>query len=322
MKRIIFALGIVFFLSANGQAAIFNDALTGNGTKDTLIDSSVGLFRDIGSGNAGVLGVGDILQGIIKISEVAQDGNFGDTVPINSVFAAYSLELASINSDLYNFRPASGTDSIASILTATGFGPSLLLLNSYSGTTADATMAFFEKAEIRSIGSMIADTDSTPLYTLVGADNRIGTRISAANGWSLSLVAGLVTTLGGDDFFQVKIGDFPTTIPGYSETNKSANYETAMSVIAHSFPASAIFLGMSRVDYEAVNHIGDIVSSGSNTLNTVSSGSQTADTNWMFQDKGNFDINVVPEPASMAMWGIGLSLVLGAGWRARRRKVA
>lgn len=311
------------------QAAILSGGLTFNGTKDELRDESVGMVinADADGVDATRISAGDYLQGIIDFDNIKQDIT-GDNVTLSSVFAVYSFKVIAVDYDkgfiqLGVESNALSDYSIAKMLADAGF--STAGMTNYSGALSDATFAIFEKAVTDTsgegdIGDVVVDGDANPLLV----SGEIGGQISASNEWSLSLVGGLL----GDDFYNVDVFDPANLtfagIANLADNDTFASYRSAMSVLFHGFSSDTVFLPLSVTDYsvaiggDGASHSGDVITSGNNIITEPNDTAEAG--GWLYSDDGNFQINAVPEPASMLVWA-GL-LGVGGLVAARRRKAA
>lgn len=298
-------MGLFLCFATTSYAGLL-DNLTFNNTSDTLRDEGVSLFHDVDSN--GLMSVGDVLQGMVQIAEIIDDG-FGG-VPQNSLYGIYSLQVAGIDFSKVNYIPATGSFSLGSVLGSAGL--STAGLTNFSGTIGDATFAFAEQSIIAPLPNMDA-----PGGALVSG-GAVGGVISGVNGWKLSLVTGMA----GDDFYNVLLNDPSYTSLGTLATLDPntiyAQYRTAQSILFHGFDFPASF-GLLAVDadYTAGSDLrdGHFVSSGNNLFSEASD--IAAAGGWGSSSDGNFRLIAhAPEPGSaLLLTTAGLLSVLR-----RRRK--
>jgi hypothetical protein len=188
-------------------------------------------------------------------------------------------------------------------------------------------LAVVEKdlATDKTVQDLVAGTTGDRLFT----GGAIGGEISAANGWGLRIVAGIDSTAGSDDFYEIKMIDFDgdgdfgdslvfANLP--STPDDWANYRLAFSVLFHDYGGGVMFNPAgTRTKFSGGTGTGDIVHNGNNVI-----GAPTAAmiaNNWQFKDDGRFLINPIPEPASLAAWaGFAVVGTLVVGIRRRWMK--
>ena len=181
----------------------------------------------------------------------------------------------------------------------------------YGGGPSDAAFAIIEATDGK-LG--IEDIDSS--FSQI-----------AAQDFRAVITAGFDTV---DDFHKVTAkGATDLTASGGIKTASAlgsfggssfGSFDGLYSVSAHAFGASTIFLSQEVLKLDnsvfppAVTDLGDaqiyIVGGNLNYSDTTA-----ADNGWHFQDDGNYNINTVPEPASL-----GIFAVIGVAGLAQRRR--
>lgn len=282
---------LVVCFAAPVHASILGQYLTFDGTIDLIRDDSVGDF----SGSLAAPAVGNVLQGVYSVNTINSVSVQGNQT---TVWGIYSLVVTGLTNDVVTGAPVIqfgaidpdlGTgNSIQELATSLGLTlPSTLR----KGTMDDATLLIVTADEV--IGD--APNFNTNFVTTLGG-------ASFANTWSLEMVMGLAEAT---DYHEVRY------IP------EAVTYSLAYSVIRDVFgPGVEYLLATGTRQFSGLNlGVSDFVSVQNNIITIPPAlGSPTG---WDFSDKGDFSINAIPEPASMALWSV---LVIGGGLMTYRRR--
>lgn len=336
------AFAICVLVSQTAHAGVLSSLLSFNGIPDKIIDDSVGLIQDLDGSNR--LSVGDVIQGIIRMTPVDADSN-GGAVDTTRVYAAYSLEVADTETfdvDLFGdgslivpvpvlkFSAASGDYALKYILGEAGFDVSF--------TDADKSIfAVFESTVDYELADFSADNpgaDGDPTRFLTGGGATIANQIAENAIWTLDLVTGLL----GDDFYEVTVDigalGFKGKIDGplspitdkaireSTDPDPLGSYKSASSVLFHNFGSSIVFLPQSVTSNLASTGTadGDLITAGANTVSRIDGDvpDNARDRGWDYEDRGDFSINAVPEPGAILSFG-SMVAIAAFGVRLRRK---
>ncbi|TWT81134.1 hypothetical protein CA13_25820 [Planctomycetes bacterium CA13] len=350
MLKKFFAVMAILVLAAPAQAGVLGNYLTFDGFRDTVKDQSVGMVIDSGLGNIGVLGVGDLVQGMYRIDTVAASGkpeaNLGSTDP--SIYGVYSFEVKAVGSSgtdsILKFGTVSAanvSNSLSSMLNASGLAGSVAGLTDNPASSLVATDATF--AIVENLANVPVSAMQTGAGTMLNV-GAIGGQISSGNGWNVGMLMGFDAT---DDFHEIRFqtvsvldvitNPLSPSLVSFTGTElldltklaqvnvlddaagTSTNYgdfKGVYSVISHNFGNGTIFLP--QVETTLSNPIGlgygDVSTTSPTSVGTATA-AETAN-GWLFADTANFKINAVPEPASI----IGFACLSAILATSRKRK--
>ena len=288
------------------DAGIFGSLLSANGIADVIADDSAGSFIERGNID-GTLEVGDLLQGMISFDSVATNG-----VPAgSSLIAAYSFEVLEIGEDgsYLELGAASGTDNVLDIVSNAGVDISgltgahvgqdnaIVLLQSSSVDVDRNDFLGPNFGFTPGSGATAADFDPALVLGFDGVDDQH--TVTAANIPTFGLVD--LTDLSTAAFFAGQgTGPIASFFGTYSIT------DTSNSLSALNFLPLVNPLG---------GAVGDVTISNG-TINATDS--VTSANSFDFNDDGDFLINAVPEPSTVAIFGcVGL---IGLFDQRRRRQ--
>ena len=273
----------------------------------------------MGNTNDDILEAGDIVQGAIIFDPID-----GQAVPAGStVMAIYSLRIKSISrfgtmgsgGSVMELEAASGVDSVESVLTSLGVGTTQL----GSGFNGDEGIALIETSAgtIGRPALKINHGGPTDFSTLFDSTGLTGADFETV------LTAGFVDA---DDHHTIvaldvpaspftsaliaDLSDISTLAPGTGSS--LADFVATYSIIDDAFGGGLTYLPIINPVSGAV---GDIVITNGGISNT---NSDTIGDGFHFNDDGDFQINAVPEPGSMAVWAV----LMGIGGLAERTAVA
>lgn len=286
----------------SAQAGILFDLIDYTAGTDKLQDESGSRVLDKGAGNAGSLGVGDVIQGVFAIPSVNNQNvafNTGGTL-----LGVFALEIKSTSvvgaSTVFDLgAPSSAGDTISKMLSDNSI--STAGLTSYSSTlgVSDATFAVLS---LPTAGSLFP----------AGIDGSLPD-LGLTSSYSVELLGGFE----GDDFYQISVPTAllpaPVGLPGEEDPTSFANFRTAFTIIAADNPFPINFLELSTTEFDGSAAKGDVIGSG--TISAPVNG--ITPTGFGFGDDGTFTMNVVPEAGSLFVWA-GLGGLVGV-IRTRRR---
>jgi hypothetical protein len=316
------ATAMLVGLGSTAEASIFYDNIGVNdGNDDRLSDQSLGWFVVDGTAsrpNADTIVAGDKIRGLIRMDLV-------NTVnPNDTLWAAYEFVIASVsdsdtsdgiandtvtfaNGDVMSWLNGSGSGGQSIDTTALNTGSSanasFVLLETGSGGTALDFNAVFREGE-----ALYKDSNKTT---------------AAFDGWN-ALITGAISKPSdayGLTNGLVNLGSF-NAVGGVSGGVDFANIEGGLSVT--SWDATKLskswgpsLTGLGQLDPTKLGIGSEIFISGGFVTGAFT---QQSNRGFDFVDRGEFFINPVPEPSTIAIWAaLGLG---GCGFVARRRMKA
>ena len=332
MKKLLAGIAVAAGLGVGAPAqADFLASILTSGTLNTFQDESREAFFDTGAGNTGVLGVGDVLVGFIRIDDkIAPNGvNLN-----NSVYAIFSQQVVSVASgNVVTFGAttvagltmadlgvtgALATDMVA-VYTLTGGFSTNLITTSPGDTTGNGTITLADYLKFIETGStleMRAGATDTPLCT-GGTSDCFAANVTGG-------VASLTTTLIPTVPSSVGLAQF---VGGLETSLDPAGFVIADVTLAGAFPAPLPLLTLAEL---AV--LNGSVSGASGAINALQwtngsefgggllpqCGDHPGPCGFVDNTTIGFTPFAVPEPATLALLGIGL-MGLGAARRRQRQ---
>jgi hypothetical protein len=315
MKRIIFFLllaGSCLMLPATSKASVlksllsldggahydlsqFNTPFQGGG-EDKLQDDSLSQFVK-GSGNVGAgFEVGDIIWGILTLSDVLSSGRPNATLgpfPPGQVAFVFSAKVASLNGG------SNGTIDLAPIGDATdNYDLRKLLDPTVQNSLSDSTILTVLSTTTPATAN---NNNADPLNWAPG---QVTTDFTTANNWNWELTADLVA--GTDDFFE-----FSNVGPGLAGLDRGG-----LTIVANAFGVA--WTKVDAFDFGGTIRKSDIVLDFGSV--NIASGVE-AQRGWTFTDQSTFYVNPLPEPVSALVWG-GLLSIFALAIRSSRRRSA
>jgi hypothetical protein len=291
---------------APAQAALLDTYLVPN-QQNFFEDNSREAYFDVD--NSGTFNVGDVLVGYVRIENRSAPGalDLG-----NTTYAIFSQQVASINGLFVNFAPT------------TAAGLTLSDVTGGDATQANAMVALYTS-------NYAVDLINNNPGDITGGGITLSDYLAFIAAGDLELTAGIAG--GEDDFFQaiISLGFIPTAaqIATFDTSTSVAFFGAALSVLTNN-------TNFTFADDVCTNFFGTAACSDLTLLSGTVGGAANAG-NPQFKDGSEFgyaqcgtaggcgfidntDINVhplaVPEPASMILFGLGLTAL---GIYGRRR---
>jgi len=320
---------------SQASASIFSSLLKFDGTTESLNDNSQGVLVDVDGDD--FLSDGDIIYGAFKLETI----NGSDPSPAG-IMAIFSVEItgAFVNGGrpVLTHKPTS-SGSIYSVKSLLDDALEPVAFNRDAGAGWDNVLfALLENPSLATgAGTDAAVNPFDTAHTEVSADLIISSSMTAANGWVLDLLGGFgsaaLNAYGFADFFHLKqIQDFDVDTDGIdNEVIDDLKADTSgaifgveragLSVLHDIFSPDAVYLGVNVSKWKATS--GTTTSTHDVVLKpdgSVQTDDGTLPSQWDVKDDNNFQMRVVPEPASMSIWS-GLAVV-GALRFYRKRSAA
>ncbi len=287
----------------SARASLLSSHLTMDGTEDTIVDDSRSTFV----GKDGFT-VGDVVYGFAEATSILPKATYRAGGADETVAVIFSLEVKSVitigTSTLVQLGPTTvaGLD-LASLLSGTSLDPKFdPTVGPAGSTTADA------------IGVIVSRKGGpNPFATFTSVDDFV------TNGYSYEATIGidrtstLATESGGG--LTPGTGDFFHVLPTFSfgGTFISATELGGFSVFDHSGMGTDLkFLKVSNLRGDAGSSLHDVALDSALVKPDTTNG-------WSFVDQAHYRLNVVPEPASVTMWGVAVVGIAGMCLRRRRR---
>jgi hypothetical protein len=349
-KLIVAAAGLALVLGASSiaRAGILTSLLSFDGLVDTIEDDSRGMVVNFDDDNAETDGFdesdnltpGDVIYGIIKINQgFASPLYASDQVnDPNRLYAIYALQATGIDpiSGALQFAPVVGDATTAknnpspldavydgearSEFTLEKIAMDLGFATAFFTDWADAAFILIEAQDAADpIGTDVNPGTAVPNEVLNGDSIvRDGSVLGPVAGFSIVMIGGFGTD---DDFYEVKLtGDDSATLTGLAAQtgngNNFANFGAGFSVLSGFEDATLLPIEKGHFDGSTTEH--EITLIGG-TIQRVRTSSPTSTKEWMYVDKGQFEINAVPEPTTMVVWAGLFGGAAGLGFIRRRR---
>jgi len=313
MKRtIIFAAALCLSAFSSASASVFWDHVSADGAAvDEFKDASRALFFD--RDGSGTVNAGDVAIGLIRFGQKtlqpSEAFTYGAT---QQVIAAYAFTVGApdpVVAGRFTLLPTIAADPL-SLYSLSNAGIQGLM------PVADWNKTFFVLLDKDGVTNPV---DMDALGTTV-MDNVIGNAAGAA-GWTVDEIGGEVKS---QDFLEAQVGNINYAVLGNVNSPLPIGQEAGGLTIQYDNQGITALNGWLPVN---VTHLDLItVTSHDITFTATIEGLKDPVTglpnpNWTTQDSSNFDIDpVVPEPASVVVWGL-LTCVVGlVGWFRRRAK--
>ncbi len=297
MLRIVPALLMSFALAACAQAGSLGSHLSFDHVPDILDDDSVSFVVDRDGDLS--LSTGDIVSGFLRIGTTSANGILA---PDDQLIGVYSFEVASSVGN-------AGPDPTV-LLTARGVDPLDGTGLSIDEILAGAGIVAPQFGVDATIAVLTSDNNPVDITTvpLAGA-------IAALSSYELGAILGYGTA---DDYLEVRsfsdVND--NGLLDFAELPAGPNFFAAetggMSVLHHTLGPSTVFIPVASLHTDNVTQtLHDVAITG-----TLFGARPSTPAGYTITDSTFLTVNAVPEPSSLAMWG----LLLGAAVGIKRRR--
>ncbi len=307
MLRSLFGVFAALAMVVSAQAGPLSSHLTFDHVPDLLDDDSVGFIADLDA--SGSLSVGDVVAGVLRIGTTTANGVLA---PDDQLVGYYSFQIAT-STGVAGANPqvdltAVGTDPLL------GTGLSIDEMLAFHGIAAPAVGA----AGMAAVLSSQPNTTNITDESVAGAIGLGG----ALGAYSLDAILGLGTAddytelrsfLDTDDSGEIDFAELPALGTGGFIGSESAGW----SVLHHTLGASTSFIPVASLHEDGVTTTFHDVSLDG----TIFASRPTTAADWTIVDSTSLTVNAVPEPGSLAVWGLLIG-VGAVGYRRRNKKNA
>jgi hypothetical protein len=290
MLRKFFCVAFLAAFAVPAQAGILPGLAPFDGLEDELLDQGQASFLQIGLGADDQYGIsiGDVFYGIVQIDDVDSDVNTtgGVTGTGGWIAGAFAFEVetavdgSNAGERIYGFKNATGSNKLSDLLDSTW--------GSQISHPTDASIVLLSNP-----------TQQGDLPIVIADPPALGALTSAT--WQIEAVGTIDAT--SDDFYQVGLAQALGQTIGLQRGGFTIIQDDWGSV--EYLPVSTEDLGNNTTSHDFV------LSTENATIDSPGSNG------WAFASNGNFRINAVPEPASIATM-FGVLGVCGLGRRRRR----
>ncbi len=318
-SRFLTAAALCMVIAGPLNAGVLSSAITINGTRDNLNDRSFSVLIDVD--NDGKYSIDDVIYGYLRVDTVNNDvdtttagtpiaGTGTASTPAGELGLIYSAQITAIAD---GGIPDGGTfpDTLGDTfsLSATAAGSDFSLLN-----ILDPTLASEIGSELSNAAETVFVAVSSTTSPVIGGTGLNSVSDFTGADFDLELAAGIAA--GSDDFFHVAQSDMFDNFGGteaagftiFDQPGLGSSIFVPVGVDSDFTPTSQ------DISFHDLVLFGGEVSFESFTTVTENGTTYSA---VALTNHSNFGINAVPEPTSLAAWGVLLGL---GGFTRRRRK--